>query len=135
MITCKGRSEILKMERATRIVQETLAACVAACRPGVTTEEIDRIAAESIRARGGKAAFPGYRGYPKTICSSVNEEIVHGIPTPKRKLRDGDIVGIDLGVIVDGYYGDAARTAIVGNVPTDVRELVQDTWRALAAGV
>ena len=135
MITCKGRSEILKMERATRIVQETLAACVAACRPGVTTEEIDRIAAESIRARGGKAAFPGYRGYPKTICSSVNEEIVHGIPTPKRKLKGGDIVGIDLGVIVEGYYGDAARTAIVGEVPADVRELVEATWRALAAGV
>jgi methionyl aminopeptidase len=123
------------MERATRIVQETLAECVAACRPGVTTEEIDRIAVEAIRARGGKAAFPGYRGYPKTVCSSVNEEIVHGIPTPKRKLRDGDIIGIDLGVIVDGYFGDAARTAIVGEVPAAVRELVKDTWRALAAGV
>ena len=135
MITCKGRSEILKMERATRIVQETLAECIAACRPGVTTEEIDRIAAAAIRARGGKAAFPGYRGYPKTICSSVNEEIVHGIPTPKRKLKGGDIVGLDLGVIIDGYYGDAARTAIVGDVPDDVRALVQDTWRALAAGV
>ena len=135
MITCKGRSELLKMERATRIVQETLADCLAACRPGVTTEEIDRIAAEGIRRRGGKAAFPGYRGYPKTICSSVNEEIVHGIPSPKRKLRDGDIVGLDLGVIVDGYFGDAARTAIVGEVPAAVRELVQETWRALVAGV
>jgi len=135
MITCKGRSELLKMERATRIVQETLADCLAACRPGVTTEEIDRIAADGIRRRGGKAAFPGYRGYPKTICSSVNEEIVHGIPSPKRKLRDGDIVGLDLGVIVDGYFGDAARTAIVGEVPPAVRELVQETWRALVAGV
>jgi methionyl aminopeptidase len=93
MITCKGRTELLKMERATRIVQETLAECVAACRPGVTTEEIDRLAAEGIRKRGGKAAFPGYRGYPKTICSSVNEEIVHGIPTPKRKLRTGTSSG------------------------------------------
>lgn len=135
MITCKGRSEILRMERATRIVQETLAACVAACRPGVTTDEIDRIAAASIRSRGGRAAFPGYRGYPRTICSSVNEEVVHGIPHPKRKLRPGDIVGIDLGVIVDGYYGDAARTAIVGDVPEEVRDLVRTTWRALAAGV
>jgi methionyl aminopeptidase len=135
MITCKGRTELLKMERATRIVQETLAECVVACRPGVTTEEIDRIAADGIRRRGGRAAFPGYRGYPKTICSSVNEEVVHGIPTPKRKLRDGDIVGLDLGAIVDGYFGDAARTAIVGEVPVPVRELVQDTWRALVAGV
>jgi len=135
MITLKGRAELLKMERATWIVQQTLAECVAACRPGVTTEEIDRIAAEGIRRRGGRAAFPGYRGYPKTICSSVNEEVVHGIPTPKRKLRDGDIVGLDLGVIVDGYFGDAARTAIVGEVPAPVAELVRQTWRALVAGV
>jgi methionyl aminopeptidase len=135
VITCKGRTELLKMERATRIVQETLAECVAACRPGVTTEEIDRIAADGIRKRGGKAAFPGYRGYPKTICSSVNEEVVHGIPTPKRKLKDGDIVGLDLGAVVDGYFGDAARTAIVGDVPAPVRALVRETWRALVAGV
>jgi methionyl aminopeptidase len=135
MITCKGRTELLKMERATWIVQQTLAECVAACRPGVTTEEIDRIAAEGIRKRGGKAAFPGYRGYPKTVCSSVNEEVVHGIPTPKRKLRSGDIVGLDLGAIVDGYFGDAARTAIVGEVAPDVAELVRQTWRALVAGV
>ncbi len=135
MITCKGRTELLKMERATWIVQQTLAECVAACRPGVTTEEIDRVAAEGIRKRGGKAAFPGYRGYPKTICSSVNDEVVHGIPTLKRKLRDGDIVGLDLGVIVDGYFGDAARTAVVGEVPAPVAELVRTTWRALVAGV
>ena len=135
MITCKGRSELLKMERATRIVQETLADCLAACRPGGTPAGVGRVAGGGIRRRGGKAAFPGYRGYPKTICSSVNEEIVHGIPSPKRKLRDGDIVGLDLGVIVDGYFGDAARTAIVGEVPAAVRELVQETWRALVAGV
>ena len=135
MITCKGRTELLKMERATWIVQQALAECVAACRPGVTTEEIDRIAADGIRKRGGKAAFPGYRGYPKTICSSVNEEVVHGIPTPKRKLRDGDIVGLDLGAIVHGYFGDAARTAVVGEVPAPVAELVKETWRALVAGV
>ena len=135
MITCKGRAELLRMERATRIVQETLAECVVACRPGVSTEEIDRIAAEGIRKRGGRAAFPGYRGYPKTICSSVNEEVVHGIPTRKRKLRDGDIVGLDLGVVVDGYFGDAARTATVGEVSPAVAELVRETWRALVAGV
>ena len=135
MITCKGRTELLKMERATWIVQQALAECVAACRPGVTTEEIDRIAADGIRKRGGRAAFPGYRGYPKTICASVNDEVVHGIPSAKRKLRDGDIVGLDLGAVVDGYFGDAARTAIVGEVPADVAVLVRDTWRALVAGV
>lgn len=135
MITCKGRTELLRMERATRIVQETLADCVAACRPGVSTEEIDRIAADGIRSRGGKAAFPGYRGYPKTICSSVNEEVVHGIPSSKRKLREGDIVGLDLGAVVDGYFGDAARTAIVGEAAPAVSGLVRNTWRALVAGV
>jgi len=108
MITCKGKAEILKMERATRIVQEVLAECVAACRVGVSTEEIDRISAAGILARGGKPAFLGYRGYPKTICVSLNEEVVHGIPSPKRILKSGDIVGLDLGAVVDGYFGDAA---------------------------
>jgi methionyl aminopeptidase len=135
MITCKGKAELLRMERATRVVQEVLAECMAACVAGMTTEEIDRIASDGIRRRGAKAAFPGYRGYPKTICVSVNEEVVHGIPSVKRRLRDGDIVGLDLGAIVDGYFGDAARTAIVGTVPERVRELVRDTYQALLAGV
>jgi methionyl aminopeptidase len=135
MITCKGKAEILKMERATRVVQEVLAECLAACRPGATTEEIDRIADAGIRARGAKPAFLGYRGFPKSICVSVNEEVVHGIPSPKRVLRAGDIVGLDLGAIVDGYFGDAARTAILEPVPPAVRELVATTHEALLAGV
>ena len=76
MITCKSRAEILRMEQATLVVQEVLADCVAACLPGVSTEEIDRIAATGISSRGARAAFPGYRGYPKTICVSVNDEVV-----------------------------------------------------------
>ncbi len=135
MITCKGKAEILRMERATRIVQEVLAECVAACRPGVTTEEIDRIADAGIRSRGAKPAFLGYRGYPKSICVSVNEEVVHGIPSTKRVLKAGDIVGLDLGAIVDGYYGDAARTAILPPVPGAVLELVAATYGALLAGI
>ena len=135
MITCKGKAEILKMERATRVVHEVLAECLAACRPGVTTEEIDRIADAGIRARGAKAAFLGYRGYPKSICVSVNEEVVHGIPSQKRVLAAGDIVGLDLGAIVDGYFGDAARTAILEPVPPSVRDLVATTYEALLAGV
>ncbi len=135
MITCKGKAEILKMERATRIVQEVLAECLAACRPGVTTEEIDRIADSGIRARGAKPAFLGYRGYPKSICVSLNEEVVHGIPSPKRVLAAGDIVSLDLGAIVDGYYGDAARTGLVGPVPPPVQELVAATHEALLAGI
>lgn len=135
MITCKGKSEILKMERAARIVHETLAECAAACRPGVTTEEIDRIAAQGIASRGGKAAFPGYRGYPKTICISVNDEVVHGIPSPHRKLAPGDVVGLDLGAIVEGYFADAARSVAVGEIAEPVKVLIETTHAALLAGI
>jgi methionyl aminopeptidase len=139
MITCKGRSEISRMERASRIVHETLAACAAACLPGVSTEEIDRVAAEGIRSRGAKAAFVGYRVgslvYRHTICVSINDEVVHGIPSAKRKLKEGDVVGLDLGAVVDGYYGDAARTVAVGRVSEPVRELIETTHKALLAGI
>jgi len=135
VITCKGKSEILRMERAARIVHETLAECIAACRPGVSTEEIDRVAAAGIASRGGRAAFPGYRRYPKTICISINDEVVHGIPSPKRILEAGDVVGLDLGAIVEGYYADAARTIALEPVPEPVRELIDSTHAALLAGI
>jgi len=135
VITCKGKTEILKMERAARIVHEALAECVAACRPGVTTEEIDRIAAQGIASRGGKAAFPGYRGYPKTICISINDEVVHGIPSATRVVKAGDVVGLDLGAIVEGYYADAARSVAVGPVTEAVKVLVETTHAALLAGI
>ncbi|KAA0251337.1 MAG: type I methionyl aminopeptidase [Acidobacteria bacterium] len=135
MITCKSRPEILRMERATRVVQEALAECLAVVAPGVTTEDIDQVAAAAIRERGAKAAFPGYRGYPKTICVSVDDEVVHGIPSPKRKLRAGQVVSLDLGAVVEGYFGDAARTVAVGEVPERVRRLVENTHAALVAGV
>jgi methionyl aminopeptidase len=135
MITCKGKSEILKMERAARIVHETLTECVAAAVEGTTTEEIDRVAAAGIKSRGGRAAFPGYHGYPKTICISVNDEVVHGIPSPKKRLKSGDVVGFDLGAIVDGYYADAARTISVGTVDNKVRTLIETTHAALTAGI
>lgn len=123
------------MEEATRVVQEVLAECVAECAPGVSTEEIDRVAADGIARRGAKAAFPGYRGYPKTICISLNDEVVHGIPSTKRKLRDGDVVSLDLGAIVEGYFGDAARSVAVGKVPAEVETLLARTHAALLAGV
>ncbi len=135
MITCKGRGEILRMERATRIVQEVLAECAAACLPGVVTEEIDRVAAAGIAARGAKASFLGYRGFPRTICVSVNEEVVHGIPSPRRLLKEGDIVGLDLGAIVDGFHGDAARTVAVGEVEPRRKALMETTHAALLAGI
>ena len=111
----KSWAELQKMHRACRIVVETLRAARAAAAPGVTTKELDRIAREHIEKAGAKPAFLGYRGYPATLCVSVNEEVVHGIPG-SRKLKDGDIVGLDLGCIVDGFYGDAARTVAVGQV-------------------
>lgn len=135
MITCKGKSEILKMEKAARVVHETLAECVAAAVEGVTTEEIDRIAAAGIKSRGARAAFPGYHGYPKTICISVNDEVVHGIPSAKKRLKSGDVVGLDLGAIIDGYYADAARTVPVGPIDDSIRTLIDTTHAALSAGI
>ncbi len=135
MITCKGRSEILRMERAARIVQEALAECVVACVPGATTEDIDRVAAQGIKSRGGKAAFPGYRNYPKTLCISINDEVVHGIPTTRRKIRSGDVIGLDLGAIIEGYYADAARSIAVGPVGAEAEELLQLTHLGLCAGI
>jgi methionyl aminopeptidase len=130
----KSWSELQKMHRASRIVVETLAALAEAARPGVTTKELDRVARERIQKAGARPAFLGYRGYPATLCISVNEEVVHGIPGP-RKLREGDIVGLDLGCVVDGFYGDAARTVAVGQVSEDARRLLAVTEEALHAGI
>jgi methionyl aminopeptidase len=102
--------------------------------PGVTTEELDRIAEAEIRRRGARPAFVGYRGYPKTLCTSINDEVVHGIPG-KRSLKEGDIVGIDCGAIVAGYYGDAARTLPVGRISAEKRRLLETTRRGLEAGI
>jgi methionyl aminopeptidase len=107
-MTVKSWSELQTMARANRIVVEALDALETAAVPGVTTKEMDRIAREHIEREGARPAFLGYRGYPATLCISVNEEVVHGIPGP-RKLREGDIVGLDLGCVVDGFFGDAAR--------------------------
>jgi len=122
------------MARACRIVVDTLDALEAAAEPGVTTKEMDRIAREHIEKAGARPAFLGYRGYPATLCISVNEEVVHGIPGP-RKLRDGDIVGLDLGCIVEGFFGDAARTVAVGQASPEAKRLMAATREALFAGI
>ena len=134
MITVRGADELRKLEDASRVVLETLEVVTRAVEPGVTTLDLDRIAEEEIRRRGAKPAFLGYRGYPKTLCTSINDEVVHGIPG-KRALKEGDIVGIDCGAIVDGYYGDAARTVAVGKIDSERDELLQVTREALAAGI
>jgi methionyl aminopeptidase len=122
------------MARACRIVVDALDALEAAAVPGVTTKEMDRIAREHIEKAGARPAFLGYRGYPATLCISVNEEVVHGIPGP-RKLREGDIVGLDLGCIVDGFFGDAARTVAVGRVSDEAQCLMKATRESLEAGI
>jgi methionyl aminopeptidase len=134
VITVRGADELRKLEDASRVVLETLEVVTRAVETGVTTLDLDRIAEEEIRRRGAKPAFLGYRGYPKTLCTSINDEVVHGIPG-KRALKEGDIVGIDCGAIVDGYYGDAARTVAVGKIDSERDELLQVTREALAAGI
>ena len=134
MIILKTQDEIEVMARASKLVAETLQALKREVRPGIATEELDRLAEEFIRARGGVPAFKGYRNYPKTLCASVNDEVVHGIPS-KRVLKDGDIVGLDLGAIVDGFYGDSAVTVPVGAIPPEAVELLRVTEEALYKGI
>jgi methionyl aminopeptidase len=122
------------MARAARIVIDTLDALEAAAVPGATTGDLDRIARESIENAGARPAFLGYRGFPATLCASVNEEVVHGIPG-SRKLREGDIVGLDLGCILDGFFGDSARTVAVGRISEEAESLLKATREALLAGV
>lgn len=126
----KSWPELLKMQRACSIVVDTLQALADAAQPGVTTRELDHIARTHIERAGARPAFLGYRDYPATLCISVNDEVIHGIPG-KRKLREGDIVGLDLGCVVDGYYGDSARTVAVGRVSDEARQLLEVTEAAL----
>lgn len=134
MIILKTPAEIKVMAEASRVVAEALDIVRKAVYPGITTDELDRIAEEAIRVRGAIPAFKGYRNYPKTLCASVNEQVVHGIPS-KRKLKEGDIIGLDLGAIVGGFYGDSAVTVAVGPIPDETRKLVQITEEALYLGI
>lgn len=123
------------MEAAARVVAETLEALDKAVAVGLTTLELDRIAEEYIRKQGAVPAFKGYSGYPATICASVNNEVIHGIPSGKRKLEDGDIVGVDVGAVLDGYIGDAARTFAVGKVAQEAGRLMRVTRESLIKGI
>ncbi|MCP9446828.1 MAG: type I methionyl aminopeptidase [Nitrospira sp.] len=134
MIILKTPAEIEIMTQASKVVAEALREVEKAVSPGVSTEELDQIAEREIRARGAVPAFKGYRNYPKTLCVSVNEQVVHGIPS-KRKLKEGDIVGLDLGAIVGGFYGDSAVTVAVGRVSEEVLRLIRVTEEALYLGI
>ena len=122
------------MAQAGNIVGEVLESIKGMIQTGMTTKEIELFADGRIKALGGKAAFKGYRGYPASICTSVNDEVVHGIPS-SRKLKDGDIISIDLGVYYDGFYGDAAITAPVGKIDVEAAALLRITEEALALGI
>ena len=135
-IEIKTPEQLAVMREAGLVVARTLRLLTGAVRPGVTTAELDALAEAEIRAAGAIPSFKGYFGYPATICTSVNEEIVHGIPSRQRSLRDGDIVSIDCGAIVGGWHGDAAVTVGVGDVAAEHARLLQACetalWRGLA---
>jgi methionyl aminopeptidase len=133
-ITIKSEREIAKMRQAGKIVAAVLAILIDAVKPGLKTKELDEIAEREIKRLGGTPSFKGYRGYPASVCVSVNDEVVHGIPG-ERVLKEGDIVSLDFGAIYQGYQGDAARTVGVGAVSIQAEALMQATEGALRAGI
>ncbi len=134
MITCKSEAELERMRRAGRIVAEVLARLCERARPGVTTASLDAWAEQYIRRRGGVPSFKGYRGYPASVCISIDEELVHGIPS-RRRLREGQIVSFDVGVIYEGYHGDATVTIGIGQISDTAKDLLRVTREALEAGI
>ncbi|HEV8498142.1 MAG TPA: M24 family metallopeptidase, partial [Gemmatimonadaceae bacterium] len=136
MIQLKSARELDLMAQGGRILAATVETLRAAVRPGISTGELDRIAEDFIRGHEGAVpAFKGLYGFPGSICASVNSEIVHGIPSPKRVLKEGDIISIDVGVGYRGYFTDSATTVPVGEITADARELLDVTQRALEAGI
>ena len=139
MILLKSREEIERMRAASGIVAEILLAVRDRVRPGVSTAELDEVAEEMTHRRGARPAFKGYtvagRAFPASICISINDEVVHGIPSAKRVLREGDIVGLDFGVCREGYFGDAAMTVPVGRVAPDAARLMEVAAASLDAGI
>jgi methionyl aminopeptidase len=135
MIIIKSPEEIDKMAMACCIVAETLEGLKQLVRPGVTTLELDRFVESFILGRGGIPAFKGYRGFPSSLCTSLNNQVVHGIPSPHVRLQEGDIISLDLGVFYDGYYGDGAVTLPVGAISPSAKKLLDVTEEALYKGI
>ncbi|HET7873150.1 MAG TPA: type I methionyl aminopeptidase [Terriglobales bacterium] len=136
MINCKSQTELEKMRRSGQIVRQVLDSVRALVKPGVSTMDLERAAEEKIKELGAKPAFKGYYDYPCVLCTSVNNEIIHGIPSAKRVLKDGDIVSIDCGVVLEGYYGDAAITVPVGEtLAPEVKRLLEVTEESLKKAI
>ncbi len=136
MIILRNEEEIEKIFQASQIVKKSLDAVEAAIRPGISTWELDKIAEMTTLELGGKPAFKGYRGFPACLCTSVNEEVVHGIPRKDKILKEGDVIGIDYGVNWQGYFGDSARTIPVGFTPAGrLADLITATREALQKGI
>jgi methionyl aminopeptidase len=135
VIICRSDVEIERMRAANQLVADVLGAVEAAVADGVTTWDLDVLAERLVRDGGAEPAFKGYRGFPATLCTSINEEVVHGIPSKSRALRKGDVISIDMGVKLGGYYGDSAVTVAVGEVPERTAELLRVTREALERAI
>jgi methionyl aminopeptidase len=133
-ITIKSAADIEKMDEAGRIVEETLNLLAKSAEIGMTTQELDDFAVSYIKSRGAEASFLNYNGYPRSICTSVNEQVVHGIPG-KYRLKDGDILSLDVGAYKNGFHGDAARTVLIGTVPEETQKLVRVTRECFFEGI
>jgi methionyl aminopeptidase len=134
-VVLKSSQEIEKMRRAGEVTRDVLELVRGLVKPGVTTFDLEKAAVARLAELGIKAAFKGYHGFPCALCTSVNSEVVHGIPSEKRILKEGDIVSVDFGVVVDGYYGDSAITVPVGNIAPDTARLLEVTKKSLHAGI
>jgi methionyl aminopeptidase len=135
MIILKTPQEIELIAKASRVVALTIAFLRERVKPGITTADLDRWAEDFIVREGARPAFKGYRGYPATLCTSVNEEVVHGIPSSQKRLEEGDIIGVDVGAVVEGFHGDAAVTLPVGQISEEAARLIRVTEEALDAGL
>jgi methionyl aminopeptidase len=135
VIVCRSAAELERMLAANQLVARILDQLARAVKAGVTTAELDALAERLVREAGAEPAFKGYRGYPATLCASINQEVVHGIPSSTRTLQRGDIVSLDMGVKLDGYYGDSAVTVPVGDVPDKTKDLLRVTREALERAI
>ena len=135
MIYLKSASDIAKMREAGRIVYETFEVLKKHLKPGITTKELDQIAHEFILSQGAKPSFLNYNGFPASICASVNDTVIHGIPNEKTVICEGDVVSIDIGAVKDGFHGDAARTYAIGNISADAQKLIDVTEQSFYEGL